>query len=165
MSAVCAWLPARSNSKSWNAASAAPTPLAWTSGIISPVEALKIMPQISKENLYGAIYLPRDGQLDPYTTTTSMARLAREMGVEVLTSTRVTGIELIREGEYPESADRQGLHTNRDRGERGRVVGTSSRCHGWHPYPDHTGGSSTYRLEGSCRQRIPCNHALSARSG
>jgi glycine cleavage system T protein len=63
-------------------------------GIISPAEALKIMPQISKENLYGAIYLPRDGQLDPYTTTTSMARFAREMGVEVLTNTRVIGIEL-----------------------------------------------------------------------
>jgi len=67
--------------------------------IISPDEALKIMPQLNKENLYGAIYLPRDGQLDPYTTTTSMARLAREMGVEVVTGTRVTGIELSPQGE------------------------------------------------------------------
>src|SRR5512136_1255154 len=49
--------------------------------IISPEEASRIMPQISRENLYGAIYLPRDGQLDPYTTTTTMARLARDMGV------------------------------------------------------------------------------------
>ena len=48
--------------------------------IISPDEALKIMPQLSGENLYGAIHLPRDGQLDPYTTTTTMVRLAREMG-------------------------------------------------------------------------------------
>jgi len=67
-------------------------------GIISPAEALKIMPQISKENLYGAIYLPRDGQLDPYTTTTSMARFAKELGVEVLTNTRVIGIELSAKG-------------------------------------------------------------------
>jgi glycine cleavage system T protein len=67
-------------------------------GIISPAEALKIMPQISKENLYGAIYLPRDGQLDPYTTTTSMVRFAKEMGVEVLTNTRVIGIELSAQG-------------------------------------------------------------------
>src|SRR4030065_466775 len=57
--------------------------------IISPNEALQIMPQISKENLYGAIYLPRDGQLDPYTTTTTMVRLARERGVEVNTCVRV----------------------------------------------------------------------------
>ncbi|HEY5269438.1 MAG TPA: FAD-dependent oxidoreductase [Anaerolineales bacterium] len=67
-------------------------------GIISPAEALKIMPQISKENLYGAIYLPRDGQLDPYTTTTSMARLAKELGVEVLTNTRVIALELSAKG-------------------------------------------------------------------
>jgi glycine cleavage system T protein len=67
--------------------------------IISPAEALRIMPQLSKENLYGAIYLPRDGQLDPYTTTTTMARLAKEMGVEVRTGVRVTGIELSPKGE------------------------------------------------------------------
>ncbi len=67
--------------------------------IISPEEALRIMPQLSKENLYGAIYLPRDGQLDPYTTTTSMARFAREMGVEVNTGVRVTGFELSPKGE------------------------------------------------------------------
>ena len=58
--------------------------------IISPQEALKIMPQLSPESLYGAIYLPRDGHLDPYTTTTSMARLLREMGISVHTHTRVT---------------------------------------------------------------------------
>jgi glycine cleavage system T protein len=67
-------------------------------GIISPEEALKIMPQLSKKNLYAAIYLPRDGQLDPYTTTTAMARFAREMGVEVLTDTRVVGFELTTHG-------------------------------------------------------------------
>ena len=67
--------------------------------IISPEEALRIMPQLSKENLYGAIYLPRDGQLDPYTTTTTMVRLAKEMGVEVKTSTRVTGFDLSPKGE------------------------------------------------------------------
>ncbi len=67
--------------------------------IISPEETLRIMPQLSKENLYGAIYLPRDGQLDPYTTTTTMMRLAREMGVDVNTCVRVTGIELSSAGE------------------------------------------------------------------
>src|SRR3972149_11053439 len=67
--------------------------------VISPGEALKVMPQISKNDLYGGIYLPRDGQLDPYTTTTSMARFAKEMGVEIYTNTRVTGIELSAKGE------------------------------------------------------------------
>jgi glycine cleavage system T protein len=67
--------------------------------VISPDEALKVMPQISKKDLYGGIYLPRDGQLDPYTTTTSMARFAKELGVEIYTNTRVTGIELSGKGE------------------------------------------------------------------
>ncbi len=62
--------------------------------IISPEEALRIMPQLTKDNLYGAIYLPKDGHLDPYITTTTMARMAREMGVTISTETRVTGIEL-----------------------------------------------------------------------
>jgi glycine cleavage system T protein len=67
--------------------------------VISPGDALKVMPQISKKDLYGGIYLPRDGQLDPYTTTTSMARFAKELGVEIYTNTRVTGIELSAKGE------------------------------------------------------------------
>ena len=67
--------------------------------VISPAEAVKIMPQISSENLFGAVYLPRDGHLDPYTTTTSMVRFAKEMGVTVYTGVRVTGIELSPKGE------------------------------------------------------------------
>jgi 4-methylaminobutanoate oxidase (formaldehyde-forming) len=67
--------------------------------IITPEEAVKIMPQISPKDLYGAFYLPRDGHLDPYLTTTSMARLVKEMGVGVYTDTRVTGIELSPTGE------------------------------------------------------------------
>src|SRR3990172_7383578 len=67
--------------------------------IISPAEAMKIMPQLSPDELYGAIYLPRDGHLDPYGTTTGMARLARAMGCEVVTNTRVTAIQLSPQGE------------------------------------------------------------------
>jgi len=67
--------------------------------IITPEESLKIMPQLSKKDLYGGIYLPRDGQLDPYTVTTSMVKFAKELGVEVYTNTRVTGIKLSAKGE------------------------------------------------------------------
>ncbi len=67
--------------------------------VISPDEALKVMPQISKKDLYGGIYLPRDGQLDPYTTTTSMAKFAKDLGVTIYTNTRVTGIKVSPKGE------------------------------------------------------------------
>jgi len=66
--------------------------------VISSDEALKVMPQISKQDLYGGIYLPRDGQLDPYTTTTSMAKFAKELGVTIYTNTRVTGIKVSAQG-------------------------------------------------------------------
>lgn len=66
--------------------------------IIGPSEASNIVPQLSDQDLYGAIYLPRDGHLDPYLTTTSMARLVREMGVEISTGNLVTGIELSGDG-------------------------------------------------------------------
>jgi 4-methylaminobutanoate oxidase (formaldehyde-forming) len=67
--------------------------------VIGPDEAVKHMPQITNKDLYGAIYLPRDGQLDPYTATTSMVKFAKDLGVTVYTSTRVTGIELSPKGE------------------------------------------------------------------
>ena len=67
--------------------------------VISPDEALRVMPQISRKDLYGGIYLPRDGQLDPYTTTTSMAKFAKELGVTIYTNTRVTGIKVSPQGE------------------------------------------------------------------
>lgn len=81
--------------------------------IISPSEALKVMPQISDKDLYGAIYLPRDGHLSPYDTTTSMARIIREMGVEVNTHTRVTGLELSPKGEIQKVITNKGsIKTN-----------------------------------------------------
>lgn len=70
--------------------------------VIGPDEAMKHMPQITKNELYGAIYLPRDGQLDPYTTTTSMVKFAKDLGVTVYTNTRVTGIKLSAKGEVEE---------------------------------------------------------------
>jgi len=81
--------------------------------IISPSEALKVMPQISDENLYGAIYLPHDGHLSPYDTTTGMARIIKEMGVEVNTHTRVIGLELSPKGEIQKViTDKGSIRTN-----------------------------------------------------
>jgi len=67
--------------------------------IITPAEAVNIMPQLSEKDLYGAIYLAQDGHLDPYLTTTSMARMVREMGVKIHTGVRATGIEVSPQGE------------------------------------------------------------------
>ena len=38
-------------------------------GIISSREILDLIPWMSSENLYGAVYLPGDGHIDPHQTT------------------------------------------------------------------------------------------------
>ena len=59
---------------------------------ISPAESLRIFPLMSGENLYGAMYLPGDGWLDPSGATMELAARARRLGVELDTGVRVTGI-------------------------------------------------------------------------
>jgi 4-methylaminobutanoate oxidase (formaldehyde-forming) len=65
-----------------------------TADIISPAEVLKIYPDLSDESLYGAVYVPDDGHIDPSGITYEFARQARKMGVQINTKVRVTGIEL-----------------------------------------------------------------------
>ena len=67
--------------------------------IISPKEALELIPWMSPENLYGAFYLPEDGHIDPHETTYAVAKAATQLGAEVYTRTRVTGIEISARGE------------------------------------------------------------------
>ncbi|MGB5748657.1 MAG: FAD-dependent oxidoreductase [Desulfobacterales bacterium] len=62
--------------------------------IMSPKEALELIPWMSSENLYGAVYLPEDGHIDPHETTYAVAKAATRLGAEVYTRTRVTGIEV-----------------------------------------------------------------------
>ncbi|HEY6876078.1 MAG TPA: FAD-dependent oxidoreductase, partial [Candidatus Dormibacteraeota bacterium] len=62
--------------------------------LVSADEAARLMPVITKTSLYGAVWVPGDGALDPHTATHALAKAARELGAQVMTDTRVTGIEL-----------------------------------------------------------------------
>src|SRR4051812_12212968 len=62
--------------------------------LASPAETLRLLPQASPESLYGAVYVPQDGHLDPHTATYALAGAARQLGAEIRTGERVTGIEL-----------------------------------------------------------------------
>ena len=66
--------------------------------LLSADEAVRLMPVITKNSLYGAVWVPGDGSLDPHTATHALARAARELGGQVLTDTRVTGLELSSRG-------------------------------------------------------------------
>ncbi|MBL8045032.1 MAG: FAD-dependent oxidoreductase [Anaerolineales bacterium] len=61
--------------------------------ILSPEAALQVFPHMSGENLFGGIYLPADGWIDPSGATLEIARRARQMGVRIHTDVRVTGLE------------------------------------------------------------------------
>ena len=76
--------------------------------IISAGEAVKLFPGMTDKSLYGAVYLPRDGHLDPYTTTTGLAAHAKKLGVTIQTDARVTGIELSPKGEVTKVRTVQG---------------------------------------------------------
>jgi glycine cleavage system T protein len=75
--------------------------------LISAEEAHRLMPAISTDSLYGAVYLPQDGHLDPHSATYAVANAARALGGTIYTDTLVTGIEL-----GPQRQVRS-VHTNR----------------------------------------------------
>jgi len=62
--------------------------------LLSPEETLRLLPAATGDSLYGAVWVPEDGYLDPHTATYALADAARALGVTVLTGTRVIGIEL-----------------------------------------------------------------------
>src|SRR5436190_7477435 len=63
-------------------------------GVISAAEARRLMPAISPDSLFGAVYLPGDGYLDPHSATYAVADAARKLGVRIRQNTRVTGFDL-----------------------------------------------------------------------
>ena len=62
--------------------------------LISAEESASLMPAITKRSLYGAVWVPGDGHLDPHTATHALAAAARRLGASILTQHQVTGIEL-----------------------------------------------------------------------
>jgi glycine/D-amino acid oxidase-like deaminating enzyme len=62
--------------------------------VVGPEEAVSLLPAATRESLYGAIWIPDDGAVDPHTATHALAAAARELGVHIRTGTRLTGIEL-----------------------------------------------------------------------
>ncbi len=62
--------------------------------LLSPEETVGLMPAASAEALFGAVWMPEDGFLDPHGATQALADAAKALGVRIRTGSRVTGIEL-----------------------------------------------------------------------
>src|SRR5438876_10843103 len=66
--------------------------------LVSAEESARLMPVITRDSLYGAVWVPGDGHLDPHTATHALAAAAKKLGAAVQTFRRVTGIELSERG-------------------------------------------------------------------
>src|SRR6266704_3151697 len=62
--------------------------------LVSADESARLMPVIARNSLYGSVWVPGDGHLDPHTATHALAAAARKLGARITTGVRVTGIEL-----------------------------------------------------------------------
>ena len=67
--------------------------------LVGPDEVRRLLPAATSESLYGAVWMPGDGYVDPHIATYAVAAAARDLGVEIRTQSRVTGIELSRRRE------------------------------------------------------------------
>jgi 4-methylaminobutanoate oxidase (formaldehyde-forming) len=61
--------------------------------LVGAEEVARLMPAASPDSLYGAVWMPDDGYVDPHIATYAVASAARELGAEIRTNTLVTGIE------------------------------------------------------------------------
>src|SRR5256886_2436829 len=66
--------------------------------LVSADESARLMPVITRNSLYGSVWVPGDGHLDPHTATHALAAAARKLGAAVQTFRRVIGIELSDQG-------------------------------------------------------------------
>ena len=62
--------------------------------LVGPEEVRRLMPAAGAESLYGAVWMPGDGFVDPHIATYAVAAAARELGAEIRTNSRVTAVEL-----------------------------------------------------------------------
>ncbi len=67
--------------------------------LVGPEEARRLLPAASPDALFGAVWMPGDGSVDPHIATYALAAAARELGGRIRTRTLVTGIERGPKGE------------------------------------------------------------------
>ena len=64
------------------------------SRVVSAADAVDIHPLMSPESVYGAVYSPTDGTIDPTGCVNAYAKAARSRGATILENARVAGIDV-----------------------------------------------------------------------
>uniref|UniRef100_A0A8C5ZFS5 Sarcosine dehydrogenase, mitochondrial n=1 Tax=Marmota marmota marmota TaxID=9994 RepID=A0A8C5ZFS5_MARMA len=64
------------------------------SHVLSPAETKALYPLMNVDDLYGTLYVPQDGTMDPAGTCTTLVRAAAARGAQVIENCPVTGIRV-----------------------------------------------------------------------
>lgn len=64
------------------------------SRVITPKEAKEIIPHLDETKILGGTFCPKDGHLNPFHATQAYANAAKRLGVEIMTYTQVTGVDV-----------------------------------------------------------------------
>lgn len=64
------------------------------SHVLSPAETRNLYPLMNVDDLYGTLYVPQDGTMDPAGTCTTLTRAAVARGAQVIENCAVTGIRV-----------------------------------------------------------------------
>eukprot|EP00069_Balaena_mysticetus_P009173 bmy_20023T0 len=64
------------------------------SHVLSPAETKALYPLMNVDDLYGTLYVPHDGTMDPAGTCTTLTRAATARGAQVIENCPVTGIRV-----------------------------------------------------------------------
>ncbi|XP_066222856.1 sarcosine dehydrogenase, mitochondrial [Saccopteryx leptura] len=64
------------------------------SHVLSPAETKALYPLMNVDDLYGTLYVPHDGTMDPAGTCTTLTRAAAARGAQVIENCPVTGIRV-----------------------------------------------------------------------
>ncbi|KAK7126088.1 hypothetical protein R3I93_021462 [Phoxinus phoxinus] len=62
--------------------------------VLSPAETKDLYPLMNVKDLYGTLYVPKDGTMDPAGTCTTLSRAATARGATVIENCPVTGVQV-----------------------------------------------------------------------
>ncbi|XP_029466895.1 sarcosine dehydrogenase, mitochondrial isoform X2 [Rhinatrema bivittatum] len=62
--------------------------------VLSPAETKDLYPLMNVDDLYGTLYVPKDGTMDPAGTCTALTRAATSRGAMIIENCPVTGIQV-----------------------------------------------------------------------
>ena len=74
--------------------------------LVTPAEVRRRCPLMDVSDVFGALYDPMEGYLDPYSATIAFAKAARAQGAEIYRHTRVVALAPTGRGSWHVSTDR-----------------------------------------------------------